>query len=120
MADLRVVASETGRRARRWDAVVLGSGLAALVTSVRLGMAGHSVLVLEEDHAAAAFPGLREPFSLAGAHEGGVLDACLKALTVPLVDQRRIVREPLAFQLVGPDLRMNVGQPDVTAEEMVA
>jgi hypothetical protein len=48
-------------RVRRWDAVILGSALPGLVAAIRLGMRGLRVLILEEDAAAARFPGLRGP-----------------------------------------------------------
>ena len=38
MAGLRSVTVDASHRARRWDAIVLGSGIPALVTAARLGM----------------------------------------------------------------------------------
>ena len=49
-------------RIRRWDALVLGSGIPGLVVAVRLGMRRLRVLVLEEEEAATPHPFLREPF----------------------------------------------------------
>ncbi len=118
MTSLPVATRDEGVRARRWDAVLLGSGVASLVAAARMGMAGHRVLVVEEEAASRAFPGLREPFFLGGALDGGALDACLRELTLPLIERRRIAAEPLAYQIVGRDLRMDVGEPALTAEEM--
>jgi len=118
MTSLPVVTRDEGLRSRRWDVVMLGSGVTALVAAARLGMAGLRVLVVEEEVATGAFPGLREPFFLGGAFDGGVLDACLRELTLPLIERRRIVAEPVAYQIVGPDLRMDVGESALTTEEM--
>ena len=120
MTSLRTVAPSQGLRARRWDVIVLGSGLAGLVAAARLGIAGQRVLVVEEAGVRGAFPGLREPFFLAGARDGGLLEACLRGLKLPLIDRRRIQAERLAYQLVGPDLRLDVGGPSLSAEELVA
>lgn len=107
-------------RARRWDAVVLGSGVRALVAAARLGMAGHRVLVVEEAAAARLAPPLREPFLLAGQRDGGALDACLRELTLPLIDRRRIRPQPLALQAVSAERRVDLAEPDLTADEWVA
>jgi hypothetical protein len=107
-------------RARRWDAVVLGSGVSGLVAAARLGMANLRVLVVEEEAAAQAFPGLREPFLLSGARDGGAVDACMRALTLPLIERRRVLPDRIAYQVVGPDLRLDVGESDLTADELVA
>jgi hypothetical protein len=120
MGALPTVESGEAVRARRWDAVVLGSGIHALVAAARLGMAGHRVLVVEEEANRDAFPGLREPFFLAGAREGGVLEEALRSLTLPLIDRRRICEEDVAYQVVGRDLRADVGLPEITAYELVA
>lgn len=118
MSSLPVVKRDQALRARHWDAVLLGSGVTSLVAAARLGMAGWRVLVVEEEAASRSFPGLREPFFLSGAFGGGVLDACLRELTLPLIERRRIVAEPAAYQIVGPDLRMEVGEPALTTEEL--
>jgi hypothetical protein len=115
-------AAETGptTRTRRWDAVILGGALPGLVAAVRLGMRGARVLVVEEEAALQRFAGLREPFWMSGAHRDGVLGACLRALRVPLIDQRRIEPDPLAFQVVLPDARLDLGEPRLTVDEWVA
>jgi len=120
MAGLEPVAVAERLRARRWDAIVLGSGICGLVAAARLGAAGHRVLVVEEDAARALPPCLREPFFLAGARDGGVLDACLRQLNIPLIDQRRIASERLAYQVISPKLRLDVGGPGLTSDELVS
>ena len=118
MASLPSVAGAERLRARRWDALVLGSGIPALVAAARLGAAGHRVLVVEEDATRATHPALREPFFLAGACDGGALDLCLRELNIPLIDQRRISAERLAYQVISPDFRIDVGGPGLTSEEL--
>jgi hypothetical protein len=120
MPSLRSVSRSEGLGARRWDALIVGSGLASLVAASRLGKAGHRVLVVEEASAKAAFPGLREPFFLGGARDGGVIDGCLRELTLPLIERRRIEEQELALQVVSPDLRLDVGELARTARELVA
>jgi hypothetical protein len=107
-------------RARRWDVVVLGGALPGLVAAARLGLDGLRVLIVEEEAATTLYAGLREPFLITGSTTGGVLDACLKALTVPLIERRKLVPDPIAFQVVLPDVRLDVGDPITTAEEIVA
>ena len=112
--------ADTARlRAQRWDALVLGSGISALVAAARLGSAGHRVLVVEEAAARALHPALREPFFLAGSRDDGVLDACIRELSIPLLDRRRLEAERLAYQVTGPDLRLDVGGTELTREELV-
>jgi hypothetical protein len=118
MTSLPAVTGAERLRARRWDALVLGSNLTALVAAARLGAAGHRVLVIEEDANRALFPGLREPFFLAGARDGGVMDACLRELSIPLIDQRRVGAERLAYQVISDKFRIDVGSPDITREEL--
>jgi hypothetical protein len=107
-------------RARRWDAVVLGGALPGMVAAARLCLAGHRVLVVEEESASRLPPVLREPFLLTGAQNGGILSAALRELSVPLIDQRRIEVDPLAYQVVLPDARVDVAGPARTTEELVA
>ena len=107
-------------RIRRWDAVVLGTALPGLVAAARLGMHGARVLVLEEAAAARRPDLLREPFWMGGVDRDGVLGACLRSLRVPLIDQRRIEPDPVAFQIVLPQARLDVGDPLLTVDEWVA
>jgi hypothetical protein len=117
---LPVVAPNDGVRSRRWDAVILGSGISALVTAARLGMAGQRVLVVEEEATRTSFAGLREPFFLAGARDTGILHLCLRELTLSLIDRRRIEEEEISLQLVGRNLRPDLGAAELTVEELVA
>ena len=119
MAGLRPAANVQQLRARRWDAIVLGSSLYGLVAAARLGAAGQRVLVVEEERAETLHPALREPFFLAGARDGGVLETCLRELHIPLIDRRRISPEPLAWQIVDERFRMDLGSPNITREELV-
>jgi hypothetical protein len=114
------MARNDGARSRRWDAVILGSGISAMVTAARLGMAGQRVMIVEEEATRTAFAGVREPFFLAGARDAGVLDLCLRELTLSLIDRRRIEEEEVSYQLVGRDLRADIGSAELTAEELVA
>ena len=111
---------ESTFRVRRWDAVVLGGALPGLVAAIRLGMRGLRVLILEEDTAAVAYPGMREPFMMAGSGSDGVLGSCLKALEIPLIDRRRIRAAFPAYQVALPRARIDVGDADRTAEELEA
>ena len=120
MRGLPALAASASQRTRRWDAVVLGGALPGLIAAVRLGMRGERVLVLEEDAALAAFPGLREPFLMTGGDGDGVLAACLRALGVPLIDRRRLAPDACAYQIVYPGARLDVGDPVSTIEELVA
>jgi hypothetical protein len=112
--------ARSGLRARRWDVVVLGSSLPGLIAAVRLAMGRLRVLIVEEEAAARLPAAVREPFFLAGAGSGGILDACLRALAVPLIDRRRLSSEPIAYQVLLPGARIDVASPTRTAEELVA
>lgn len=120
MRNVATGGARSGLRARRWDVVVLGSSLPGLIAAVRLAMGRLRVLIVEEEAAARLPAGVREPFFLAGAGSGGILDACLRALAVPLIDRRRLTSEPIAYQVLLPNARIDVGSPARTAEELVA
>ncbi len=107
-------------RARRWDVVVVGSALCGLAAAVRLAMGGLRVLVVEEDAAARTPALLREPFFIPSAEGGGLVDACLRALGVPIVERRSLAADALAYQVLLPDARLDVGGVALTAEELVA
>ena len=107
------------QRARRWDAVVLGSALPGLVAAARLAVAGQRILLLEETAAAAVPTPAREPFFLAGAR-GGVLEACLRELSLPLIERRALAADPVALQIVLPQARLDFGEPRLFADELVA
>ena len=109
MAKLGRVSDAARLRARRWEVIVLGSGLSGLVAAARLSAANHSVLVVEEDAARAQHPALREPFLLSGLRDEGVLYHTLRNLNIPLIDRRRLQAERLAYQVVSPKWRVDVG-----------
>ncbi len=120
MVEIPTLDPSEAPRARRWDALVLGSGLAALVAAARISAAGQRVLVVEEEARATLPPALKEPFFLGGLRDQGLLDATLRALTVPLIDRRRIGNERLAYQVLADPIRVDIGQPLDTADEFVA
>jgi hypothetical protein len=120
MKGLPAVGRQERKRTRRWDALILGGALPGLVSAVVLGMRGARVLVLEERASARRHPSLREPFFMTGAARDSVLGACLRALGVPLIDQRRVEIDPLAFQIVCPGARPEVGEQGLTADEWAA
>ena len=119
MVEIPLLDSSEAPRARRWDALILGSGIPALVAAARIGAAGQRVLVVEEEARTTLPAAFREPFFLSGLRDEGVLDACLRALTVPLIDRRRFATERLAYQVAADPYRVDIGQPVVTAEELV-
>lgn len=120
MAKLGRVSDAARLRARRWDAIVLGSGLSGLIAAARLGAAHHSVLVIEEDAARAQHPVLREPFLLSGLRDEGILYHLLRILNIPLIDRRRLQAERLAYQVVSPKWRVDVGASKHMASELKA
>jgi hypothetical protein len=119
MVELPLLDPSEAPRARRWDALILGSGISALIAATRIGAVGQRVLVVEEDARAKLPPAMKEPFFLAGLRDEGVLDACLRALTVPLIDRRRIEPERLAYQIAADPYRLDIGRPALTADEIV-
>ncbi len=119
MVEIPLLDSSEAPRARRWDALVIGSGIPALVAAARMGSAGQRVLVVEEE-ARTQLPGaVIEPFFLAGLRDEGILDTCLRELAIDLIDRRRIVTERLAYQIASDSFRLDIGKPVVTAEELV-
>jgi hypothetical protein len=118
MAGLPRIAAADVHRVRRFDALVLGGALPGLVAAIRLAQRGARVLVVEEEAALRAHPGWREPFLLWDAEPAGVLGACLRALAVPLIDQRRLLADDLALQLVMPHARLDWGRAPLAAAEL--
>lgn len=113
------LAGDAHHRARRWDVLVLGGALPGLVAAVRLGMARLRVLVAEEEAAARAPVLSREPFLLSGGGSESVLGACLQALGIPMIDRRGFEIDPIAYQVLLPEARVEVGGVAATAEELL-
>jgi len=107
-------------RARRWDVLVLGGALGGLAAAVRLGRAGLRVCVAEEEAAARLPVFLREPFFLPGLGGEGPLDAALRGLGLPPIERRDVTPEAVAFQVLLPDARLEVGRPELLASELVS
>jgi hypothetical protein len=116
----RALPQAASLRARRWDVVMLGGALPGLAAAIRLAMGGLRVLIVEEDCAARTPDFVREPFFLPGGFGDGIVDACLRSLGIPVIDRRELVASELAYQVLLPDARVDVGNPHVTAEELVA
>jgi hypothetical protein len=107
-------------RVRRWDAIVLGGALPGLVAAVRIAKAGHRVLLLEEARAGDEPEGRREPFFLCDAGPEGVLGSCLRALGIPLIDQKRMAPMDTGLQVILREARIDVGRPAETQAELAA
>jgi choline dehydrogenase-like flavoprotein len=106
-------------RTRRFDAVVLGGALPGLIAAVRLGMSGARVLVVEEQAARDAFPGIRDPFLVTGGDPSSVLGRCLRDLGIPLIERQRIGSDPQAYQVVFPEARIDMGERKRVRSELV-
>jgi hypothetical protein len=119
MRRLDLSGADSGLRARRWDAIVLGGALPGLLAAARLGRHGLRVLVVEEEMAARLPAPLREPFFLGTSGLDGLLDSCLSSIGVTLRDRRRIEPDELAYQVVLPKARVDVGGLEHTASELV-
>jgi hypothetical protein len=120
MAALPRIAAADVHRVRRFDAVVLGAALPGLVAAIRLAQRGARVLVVEEEAAARAHPAWREPFLLWDAEPRGVLGSCLRALALPLIDQRRLLAEDRALQIASPRTRIDWGRAGLAASELTS
>ncbi|MCP5068436.1 MAG: hypothetical protein GY946_17890 [bacterium] len=107
-------------RSRRWDVLILGSALPGLVVGIRLAMAGHRVLVAEEDTTARTPLLFREPFTVPGVLGNGLVDQALRALGIPSIERRRFTPGEVAYQVLLPEARLDVGDRDLTARELVA
>lgn len=116
----RALPQAASQRARRWDIVMLGGALPGLAAAIRLGMGGLRVLVIEEEASAKTPDFVREPFFLPGGFGDGIVDACLRSLGIPVIDRRELVASELAYQVLLPDARIDVGNAHVTAEELTA
>jgi hypothetical protein len=114
------ISTQAHHRARRWDVLVLGGGLPGLVAAIRLGMARLRVLVVEEDTAAQVPDLERDPFFLTHCGSQGIVGTCLQALGIPIIDRRGLEADPIAYQVLLPETRVEVGGAAATAEELVA
>lgn len=120
MRQIDLAGSDSGLRAKRWDAVVVGGALPGLVAAIRLGLAGARVLIVEEETALRIPPLLREPFLAGGGESHGLLQTVLQALGVPLIDRRGFEAAEIAYQVIGRELRLDVGRTARCAEELVS
>jgi len=119
MVGRRTTPANPSLRTRRWDTVVLGTSLPGLIAAVVLGRRGARVLVLEE-RTTERFPGLREPFLMMGAGSSGILGSCLRDLALPLIERSRLESLSTSFQVVLPDARFDVGDPNWTSQELAS
>ncbi len=115
MRNLPSISSAEAFRVRRWDVLMLGSALPGLVAAARLGQKGLRVLVLEEGDEDDDIA--REPFLLVDGEAESLLGECLRALGVPLIDQRRFANEEVALQVCDAKRRVDLGRGTHTAEE---
>jgi hypothetical protein len=116
----RALPRSASLRARRWDVLVLGGALGGLAAAVRLGSKGLRVCVVEEDAAARQPSFLREPFFLPGLAGTGPLDRALRELGLPPIERRDLVIDPVAFQVLLRDARVDVGRPELLGSELVS
>lgn len=116
----RALPRSASLRARRWDVLVLGGALGGLAAAVRLGRAGLRVCVVEEEEAARLPVFLREPFFLPGLSGEGPLDAGLRELGLPPIERRDLSPDPVAFQVLLPDARVEVGRPELLVSELIS
>ncbi len=119
MTEIPVLDASEASRSRRWDALILGSGIRAQVAAARIAASGLRVLVVEEAARKTLPPAMQEPFFLSGLRDEGILDALLRKINVPLIDRRRITTERLAYQIAADPFRIDVGLPSIMAEELV-
>lgn len=94
----------------RFDALILGSTLGAVVAGAYLARAGLRVALFEESVHQQRPPLLREPFLLTGLEPGGPLDRVLVELGVGFHERHWIQKEPIALQLLLEEARLDFGE----------
>jgi hypothetical protein len=100
------------------DAIVLGSSLGGWIAGTYLARAGLRVVLFEEDALAKRPPALREPFVATGLETGAPVQRVLRELALPLIEQRRLARDPVPIQVLLPHARVDtrVGRRELAAE----
>ena len=116
----RALPKSASLRARRWDVLVLGTALGGLAAAVRLARGGLRVCVVEEDEAARQPSYLREPFFVPGLAGEGPLDGALRELGLPPIERRDLELDPVAFQVLLPNARVDVGRADLLGSELIS
>jgi hypothetical protein len=100
------------------DAIVLGSSLGGWIAGTYLARAGLRVALFEEECLSKRPPVLREPFIATGLETGAPVQRVLRELALPLIEQRRLARDPVPVQVLLPSARIDtrVGRPQLAAE----
>lgn len=100
------------------DAIVLGSSLGGWIAATYLARAGLRVSLFEEECLAKRPPVLREPFLATGLETGAPVQRVLRELALPLIEQRRLARDPVPVQVLLPGARIDTraGRPQLAAE----
>jgi hypothetical protein len=76
------------------------------------------VALFEEECLSKRPPVLREPFVVTGLETGAPVQRVLRELALPLIEQRRLARDPVPVQVLLPSARIDarVGRPQLAAE----
>lgn len=93
----------------RFDALILGSTIGAVVAGAYLARAGMRVTLFEESIQQQRPPLLREPFLLTGLEPGGPIDRILVELGVGFYERQWIVKESVPLQLLLDGARVDFG-----------
>jgi hypothetical protein len=100
------------------DVLVLGSSRGGWIAGTYLARAGLRVVLFEEECLAKRPPVLREPFVATGLDTGAPVQRVLRELALPLIEQRRLARDPVPVQVLLPSARIDtrVGRKELAAE----